>query len=67
MAQIDRVREDTIQRVMQTLNLNREDAENFVDDSEGQTFDLDEDDMFDVDITEQVTRLILPPDEKNDH
>ena len=38
----------------------REDAENFVDISESRMFDLSEDDLLDVDITEQVTRLIRP-------
>ena len=60
MAQIDRLREEAIERIMRTLNVDREDAENFVDISESRMFDLSEDDLLDVDITEQVTRLIRP-------
>lgn len=64
MAHIDRVREEAIQRIMFTFDMGREDAESIVDHNECRLFDLG--DEFDVDISEQVTRMILPVDEQED-
>lgn len=70
VAHIDRVREEAIDRIMRMFDMDRVDAERFVDRSEGRLFDLDDsfnlDEPFDVDISEQVTRMILPMDEPND-
>lgn len=70
VAHIDRMREEAIQRIMLTFDMDRKDAANIVDRAEGQLFDFDDTlslgDGFDVDISEQVTRLILPMDEHED-
>ena len=69
MARRDREREEAIQRVMLNFDMDREAAESIVDRTEGRLFNLD--DAFnlgetpDVDISDQVTRLILPKDEQH--
>ena len=67
MAQIDRTREEAIERIMRTFDMDREDAEGFVDHSEGRLFDLHDTfslgEPFDIDISEQVTRMIRPDSE----
>jgi hypothetical protein len=67
MAHVDRVREEAIARIMHTFEMDRADAESIVDRSEGRFFDLDDGfslgEESDIDISEQVTRLIHPRDE----
>lgn len=66
MAYIDRVREEANRRIMFIFDLDRTDAESIVDLSEGQLFNLDDTcslgERFDMDISEQLTGLILPVD-----
>ena len=70
MAHVDRVREEAIARIMHTFDMDRADAESIVDRSEGWSFDLDDGfslgEEANIDISEQVTRLILPRDQWED-
>jgi hypothetical protein len=50
MATVKEQREHAIERVMRELRMTREDAESFVDVSEGRLFDLDDSPPFDPEV-----------------